>query len=95
MVHGNLGIQQGHRHAQLPHRALAQAASGPASPAPASSSWKAATPPPPSPTSNAAATSPSTAKTGPKAASPAARLDGGIMYAGANPRGMQGYAVGR
>ena len=25
----------------------------------------------------------------------AARLDGGIMYAGANPRGMQGYAVGR
>ncbi len=25
----------------------------------------------------------------------AARLDGSIMYAGANPRGMQGYAVGR
>ncbi|HEY0205387.1 MAG TPA: gamma-glutamyltransferase family protein [Acetobacteraceae bacterium] len=24
-----------------------------------------------------------------------ARLEGGIMYAGANPRGMQGYAVGR
>ena len=25
----------------------------------------------------------------------AARLEGGLMYAGANPRGMQGYAVGR
>jgi gamma-glutamyltranspeptidase/glutathione hydrolase len=25
----------------------------------------------------------------------AARIEGGLMKAGANPRGMQGYAVGR
>ena len=72
-----------------------RAASGHGAPSPASWCWKAATAWRCGTSWPGAATSSRWARTGPRVACPAADIVDGVMHAGANARGMQGYAVGR
>ena len=96
MVHHRLGIQQAIDAPSFPLRALAVAASGRASPGPESWCSKAASPTRCWTSCWRAATTPSKGEDWSEGRLSGARLEAdGQMYAGANPRGMQGYAVGR